>query len=97
MQGMLGIIWVMLIMAYSFAQLIAGYTGVEYYYGGMWAGIALGVALIMRFTLPVTIGSFYCAMEVWGWHWGLAALFAAPGLAFVVPGVLFSIIDGIRK
>jgi hypothetical protein len=36
-------------------------------------------------------------MDVWDWHWGFAALFAAPGLAFLIPGVILSIIEGVKK
>jgi hypothetical protein len=28
-------------------------------------------------------------MDVWDWHWGFAALFAAPSLAFLIPGLFF--------
>ncbi len=54
-------------------------------------------SLVFRFTLPITIGAFFGAMDVWSWHWGLAALFAAPGLAFLIPGVILSIIEGVKK
>jgi hypothetical protein len=27
-------------------------------------------------------------MNVWHWHWALALLFAAPGLAFMIPGFI---------
>jgi hypothetical protein len=49
------------------------------------------VAFGFRFTLPITVGAFFGAMNVWEWHWALALLFAAPGLVLALPGVLASI------
>lgn len=76
------------VLAYSGAQLFAGFVGIEDGLGMLWAWVALVAALIFRFTLPITVGSFFGAMNVWGWHWAAAALFAAPGLLLIVPGVL---------
>jgi hypothetical protein len=82
---------------FGIAQLVAGFAGIEHGLGVGWAWAALAVAFIFRFTLPITIGAFFGAMNVWGWHWLLAAIFAAPGLALVVPGVLAAIISGARR
>jgi hypothetical protein len=57
----------------------------------------LFVAFVFRFTLPITIGSFFAAMEVFGWHWIIALLFAAPGLALAIPGVIGSIASVIKR
>lgn len=87
----------LLFLAYSIAQVVAGYVGIDFYLGAAWAVIAIIAAFMFRFTLPITIGAFFGAMDVWGWHWALAALFAAPGLAFIIPGVILSIIEDVRK
>ncbi|KAA6185287.1 hypothetical protein F2Q65_09310 [Thiohalocapsa marina] len=76
------------VIVYGIAQFIAAWAGIELYLGPLWAGAALLVAVFFRFTLPVTLGAFFGAMDVWQWHWALAAVFAAPGLVFVVPGVI---------
>ena len=43
------------------------------------------------------IGSFFAARDIWGWHWGFAAIFAAPGLLLVIPGAIGSIFSLIRR
>ncbi len=87
----------LLFLVYGIAQIVAGYLGIDFHLGAVWAVIAIIAAFMFRFTLPITIGAFFGAMNVWGWHWALAALFAAPGLAFIIPGVILSIIEGVRK
>jgi hypothetical protein len=82
-----------LFIVYGFVQIYAGYIGIDHHLGGLWAALAIVAAVIFRFTLPITIGSFFGAMNVWGWHWVGSAFFAAPGLLLVVPGVLASILS----
>jgi hypothetical protein len=86
--------------AYGLIQIWAGYLGIDYHFGGGWAIAAVAVALIFRFTLPVTIGAFFGAMNVWGWHWAGALVFAAPGLLFMalmIPGALASVLKKLRQ
>ena len=97
MGAALGIIGFLAFLAFGIAQLVAGFAGIELGVGSFWAWAALIVALGFRFTLPITIGAFFGAMNVWGWHWALAALFAAPGLLLVIPGVLASIISLVKR
>ena len=97
MGAALGIIGFLAFLAFGIAQLVAGFAGIELGVGSFWAWTALIVALGFRFTLPITIGAFFGAMNVWGWHWALAALFAAPGLLLVIPGVLTSIISLVKR
>ena len=44
---------------------------------------------------PLTIGTFLGAMNVWGWPWYGAALFAAPGLLFIVPALVTTAIGSL--
>lgn len=90
MGAALGIVGFVAFLAFGIAQLAAGFVGIEAGLGVVWAWVALVAALMFRFTLPITVGSFFGALNVWGWHWAFAALFAAPGLLLVVPGVLAS-------
>lgn len=76
----LGLFGVIGFLTYSFFQLYAGFVGIEHHLGTGWAIGAVFLALLFRFTLPLTIGSFFGAMNVWGWHWFFALIFAAPGL-----------------
>ena len=87
---------VLLFFGFGILQIVAGFLGIEYHLGTIWAAIAVGVAFGLRFTLPLTIGSFFGAMDVWGWHWIFAALFAAPGLILVIPGMIAVVMDSMR-
>jgi len=98
--GIFGCLLMLLICAYGFAQVWAGYTGIEHHLGVGWAFAAGVVAFLFRFSLPLTIGAFFCAMNVWGWHWIGALLFAAPGLLFMalmIPGVLAGAIQQAKR
>lgn len=55
-------------MAYGIVQIYAGYVGIDFHLGAIWAILALAAAFLFRLTLPITIGSFFCATDVWGWH-----------------------------
>jgi hypothetical protein len=92
MSTLFGAAGVIAFLAFGIAQLVAGFAGIEHGLGVVWAWIALAVALGLRFTLPITIGAFFGAMNVWDWHWFWALLFAAPGLLLMVPGLLASVI-----
>ncbi len=85
----LGILGVLLLLAYGLAQLYAGYLGIEYYWGVGWAVGLLILMLIMRISLPITVGSYFGAVDVWGWDWYWGLLFAVPGL--VLFGLYFVI------
>jgi hypothetical protein len=81
------------ILVYGGAQLYAGFLGIQYHLGSGWAWGAITAAVLLRFPLPITIGAFFGAMSVWGWPWGGALVFAAPGLAFMammIPGAMAS-------
>lgn len=100
LSGFFGCVLMILFFGYGAAQIYAGYIGIEYHLGVGWAIAAMVVTFMFRFTLPITIGSFYCALDVWNWHWSLALLFAAPGLAFMalmLPGIFASVISGLRR
>ncbi len=97
MQALLGIGGFILFMGYGILQIVAGYVGIDFHFGAVWSVVVIVAALMFRFTLPITIGAFFGARDVWGLHWGFAALFAAPGLAFLIPGVILSIIEGVKR
>lgn len=94
MNGFFMLVLFVVIMAYSIIAFYAGYLGIEYHLSTGWAIGAIFAAFIFRFTLPITVGAFFGAMDVWGWHWVWSLLFAAPGIAFLllmIPGALASI------
>jgi hypothetical protein len=84
----LGVLGGIIFLIVGIAQIWAGYIGIEYHWGAIWAAGAIGVAFVFRLMLPLTIGSFFGAMDVWGWPWYGAAAFAAPGLLFILPAMV---------
>jgi hypothetical protein len=64
MQALLGVGGFILFMGYGILQIVAGYVGIDFHFGAVWAGVAIVAALMFRFTLPITIGAFFGAMDV---------------------------------
>jgi len=92
--------FMILMLVYGLAQIFAGYVGIEHHVGKGWAIAAVVVTFLFRFSLPITVGSFFSAMDVWGWHWIGAIVFAAPGLAFMalmIPGALTSVMARVKR
>lgn len=95
-----GALLVLAVFGLAFAQLLAGFVGIQHHLGTAVAVIAVALALSTGFTLPITVGAFFGAMNVWGWHWLSALLFTLPGLAFMalmVPGALSGFLQLTRK
>lgn len=84
-------------LAFGIAQMVVGFLGLEWWLSAGWAWGILIACFFFRFTLPITIASFFGATEVLGWHWFWALLFAVPGLAMMIPGVLAVILDLFRQ
>ena len=91
------IVAILAVTLFGIAQFIAGYVGLSEHLGTPWAIGIFIASLLFRFTLPITVGAFFGAMDVWGWHWSLAALFAAPGLVFLIPGVVASFLASNKR
>lgn len=85
------------ILVFGVLQIYAGYLGIAHHIGVGWAIAAVMLALIFRFTLPVTIGAFFGAMNVWDWHWLAAAAFAAPGLLLLIPGTIAGLVSASKR
>ena len=81
-------VWLIFIMGYGLSYLAIGSMGIEHYWGNIASIIFIILAIFLRFTLPITIGAFFGAVDVLHWHWALAILFVAPGLAFIIPGAI---------
>jgi hypothetical protein len=91
--GGIGFVVVLLL---GLVQIWIGVLGIEFHLGVWWAVGAIAAALLARFMLPLTIGAFFGATDVLGMHWVVGLLIAAPGLIFVVPGVIATIVAGVR-
>ena len=83
--GTLGVIFFLLI---GFVQIVLGFLGIDYHLGSGWAVAALIGSLVFRITFPLTIGTFFGALDVLGWNWFGAILITAPGLIFMIPGAV---------
>jgi hypothetical protein len=74
---------VTMLLVLGAVQCGAGFQGIEHFFGP-WVGLlALAGAVFARFMLPLTIGSYFGATAVWGWHWFPALLLAVPGVLLV--------------
>tara|TARA_B110000305_G_scaffold83262_1_gene93750 strand:- start:176 stop:589 length:414 start_codon:yes stop_codon:yes gene_type:complete len=96
-----GGIGVIFFLGFAIVQGAIGYLGIAYHFGSGWAIGLLILAFVFRFSLPLTIGTFFGALDVFGWPWYGALLITLPGLLFMVPGAigvalvgLFSIFKG---
>lgn len=96
-SGVLGTTVVVGMFALAIFMFAVGWAGIEHEFGKVWGWVAAGLALVLRFTLPLTVGVFYCARDIWGWHWAAALLLAAPGLALMIPGMVATGIQVIRQ
>lgn len=78
-------------------QLALGFVGIEHHFGVYWAVAALVVAFWFRFLLPITIGSYFGAVDVMGWEWYVGVAVAAPGLFFVLPGMVMAALESLKQ
>lgn len=90
-----GGIGVVFFLGFAIAQGAIGFLGVEYHFGSGWAIGVLVLAFVFRFTLPLTIGTFFGALDVFGWPWYGALFITLPGLLFMVPGAIGMAIVGL--
>jgi hypothetical protein len=95
--GGFGCLLMIAFLGYGLTVLAIGWIGIEEELGWWWAFGAATLAILLRFTLPITIGAIFGAMNLWGWHWAFATLFALPGLAFMIPALVAAIIAGFSK
>ena len=90
--GGLGVIFFLLV---GIIQIIVGYLGIEYHLGSGWAIGCIIASFLFRISFPLTIGTFFGALDVLGWPWYGAALFTLPGLIFIIPGAVGIALAGI--
>jgi hypothetical protein len=79
------------------AQIVIGYIGIEYHFGAGWAIGAVVLALMFRFSFPLTVGTFFGAMDVFGFSFIVALLITLPGLLLMVPGAIAAGIAGLAS
>jgi len=94
LTGGLGIIFFLL---FALVQAAIGFMGIEYHLGYGWAIGFLIAAFVLRFTLPLTIGTFFGALNVLDWPLIGAILITLPGLIFMIPGAIAIGIAGLSS
>ena len=92
----LGLVWAILFLGFALAQFYVGFEGIYFHLGPYFAWAAVIGCFVSRFMLPITIGVFFGAKDVFHWHWAWALIFAAPGLLFLVPGIIASILSALQ-
>jgi|TARA_B110000503_G_C7047065_1_gene370675 hypothetical protein len=92
-----GALAMIIFFGFGIVQVVSGYIGIEHEFGAGWAFFAIALFIMLRISLPLMIGMFLCATNVWGWHWFYALLFTAPTLVFLIPGMIGAMIEGMRK
>ena len=78
-------------------QIFVGYIGIEHHLGTGFAIGALVLGFVFRIMFPLTIGTFFGALDVWGWPWYGALALAAPGLLFIVPALVTAAISSLME
>ena len=97
MQAIGGVGLFLIFLAVGAVQIYGGFVGIEYHFGAGWAWGAIAVGFVFRLMLPLTIGTFFGALDVWGWPWYGALAIAAPGLLFILPAMVTAAFEGLRN
>lgn len=88
----MGILGFLIFLAVGIVQAYVGFLGIEYHFSEVWAWVAIGAALMFRIMLPLTVATYFGAVDVLGWHWLGGVALAAPGLLFAVPAMITAVI-----
>jgi len=91
MSGLISVLGAIVFIGYGIMQIYAGYLGIEEYWGMVAAIAVIFISSMMRITIPILVGGFLCATELWGWHWIWAVIFVMPGILFMVPSLLTTV------
>ena len=90
-----GVLGGILFLLVGVVQIFVGYIGIEHHLGAGFAIGALALGFVFRIMFPLTIGTFFGALDVWGWPWYGALALAAPGLLFIVPALVTTAISSL--
>ena len=95
-KGFLGLLAFLGFLVLCIAHLIIGFHGLDVTFGTGWAYAGL-IAAFFRLTPPLTVGVYFGAVDLWGWHPVAAAVFAAPGLLILIPGIFVMITERFKR
>jgi len=65
----LGVFGFLIFIGVGIAQAYVGFLGIEYHFGEVWGWVAIGAAFILRIMFPLTIATYFGAVDVLGWPW----------------------------
>ena len=92
LYGFFGMAYAIFFLVLGAVQVYVGFLGIEYHLGTGLAWLAIFLAFGLRILLPLTIGTFFGALNVLGWPWFGALALAAPGLLFAIPSLITSVL-----
>lgn len=72
-------------MIFGTGYLAIAFSGLENQFGLAWAGAALIILILFNITIPLSVGSYFYATSVLGWHWFEAILFTLIVVTIIVP------------
>jgi hypothetical protein len=89
-----GLVGCGVLAGYSAFFLYSGFIGIAEEWGTVWALVALFAGFVFQSPLPLAIGAFFGALDVWHWPWPGALAWTAPGMLytlFMLPYALTSL------
>ncbi|WP_415390297.1 hypothetical protein [Porticoccus sp. Uisw_050_02] len=96
MAALMGLLYIGIMIA-GIAQIGLGYIGIEDWLGSGWAVGAVAVAFILRFMLPLTVGTYLAVTSVYGYDTWVGVLVAAPGLLLIAPALVTEVFSKVFK
>ena len=81
------------VLAVGIIQIWLGFLGIEYLSNTIWAFLAVLALFFLRIILPLTVGTYFGAVEVMGWEPMIGLILAVPGFFFILPSILMSAIE----
>ena len=81
----IGIIIVISLFILMIFHLVVGFLGMQYFFGTLIALMFAIFCIYFKFSLPLTVGTFFGIIYVLEWHWFFAIILTLPGIFFLSP------------
>lgn len=82
--------------AWRLGCFVLGTLGLWQVLGAPWALLGAASMLLLRFTLPIRLGVFLAALQLWSLPWYAALLLAAPRVLLLGPGLISTALARLR-
>ena len=73
--------------------LIVGFLGIQYFFGTISSILVTIFCIFFKFSLPLTVGTFFGIIYVLEWHWFFALLITLPGIMILTPSKFKSVFN----